>query len=168
MTAHWIDPTTLQRCKAANSCTRFIGHNAYDVLAGKIDSIHYQFELCGKVTFTITDNRSNFVKAFKTFSVYPTPSSTSEEEIEQKEGDDHYDEEQATFENVCDMLMLDSEKDDDYTQVEYELAPHERCTAYTLNLVASSDLDKSLSSSSLIKEHLQKFFCRMYFFMEQG
>ena len=120
MTAHGINPTTLQRCKAAISCTRLIGHNAYDVLAGKIDSIHYQFELRGKVIFTITDNRSNFVKAFKTFSVYPTPSSTSEEEIEQKEGVDHNDKEEATFENVYDTLMLHPEKDDDYTQVEYE------------------------------------------------
>ena len=72
MTAHWINPTTLQRCKAAISCTGLIGHNTYDVLAGKIDSIHRQFELCGKVTSTITDNGSNFVKAFRTFSVDPT------------------------------------------------------------------------------------------------
>ena len=103
MTAHWINPTTLQHCKAAISCTRLIGHNTYDVLAGKIDSIHRHFELCGKVTSTITDNGSNFVKPFKIFSVDPTPSSTSEKEIEQKEDNDHNDEEEATFENVCEM-----------------------------------------------------------------
>ena len=83
MTIHWIDSTTLQCCKAAIACTRVIGHNTYDVLAGQIDSIHRQFELCGKVTATITDNGSNFVKAFKTFAVDPTPSSISEEEVEQ-------------------------------------------------------------------------------------
>lgn len=27
MTVHWIDPTTLQRCKAAIACTRLIGRN---------------------------------------------------------------------------------------------------------------------------------------------
>ena len=47
MAIHWIDPTNLQRRKAAIACTRLIGHT-YDVLAGKIDSIHRQFELCGK------------------------------------------------------------------------------------------------------------------------
>ena len=87
------------------------------------------------------------MNAFKTFSVDPTPSSTSEEEIEQKEDNDYNDEEEATFKNVCDALTLDPVKDDNYTQVEYKLLPHERCAAHTLNLVASSDIDKSLSSS---------------------
>ena len=158
MTIHWIDPTTLQRRKAAIACTRLIGHNTYDVLAGKIDSIHRQFEICGKVTATITDNGSNFVKAFKTFAVDPTPSSTSEE-VEQIEDSDQ-DEEEATFENVCDVLTLDPEEDDDYTQVEYELPPHERCAAHTLNLVASSDIDKSLSSSSLTKNIYRSSFAK--------
>ena len=159
MTLHWIDPTTLQRYKAAISCSRLIGCNTFDVLAGKIEAIHHQFELCGKVTTTITDNGSNFVKAFKTFSVDPTPSSTSEEELEQEEDNDQ-DEEEATFENVCDVLTLNPEKDDDYTQIEYELPPHERCAAHTLNLVASSDIDKSLSSLSLSKNIYRSSFAK--------
>ena len=160
MTLHWIDPTTLQHCKAAISCTRLFGRNTYDVLAGKIESIHRQFELCGKVTATITDNGSNFVKAFKTFSVDPTPSSTSEEEIGQNEDNDQDEEEEVTFENVCDALTLDLETDDDYTQVEYELPRHERCAAHTLNLVASTDIDKSLSSSSLSKNIYRSSFAK--------
>ena len=40
MTVHWIDPSTLQCCKAAISCTRLVGRHTYDVLASKIESIH--------------------------------------------------------------------------------------------------------------------------------
>ena len=62
MTAHWIDPVTLHRYKAALACTRITGHHTYDVLGAKIEQIHNGYNLAGKVTATITDNGSNFVK----------------------------------------------------------------------------------------------------------
>ena len=158
MTAHWIDPKTLQRCKAALSCSRLTGRNTYDVLAERIESIHRQFGLRGKVTATITDNGSNFVKAFKTFS--PDTTSMSEEDAQQHEEDNDEVEDEAQFEDVCDTLTLEVEDNDDYTQVEYELPPHERCAAHTLNLVASSDVDKSLSTSSFSKNVYRSSFAK--------
>ena len=75
MTVHWIEPSTLQRHKAAIACTRITGHHTHDALAAKIENVHENFGLSGIVSATVTDNRSNFVKAFATFAL-PDVSST--------------------------------------------------------------------------------------------
>jgi len=64
MTVQWIDPHTLKRCKAAIACVRMMGCHTYDALACKIEQIHTSYSLTGKVCATITDNGSNFIKAF--------------------------------------------------------------------------------------------------------
>ena len=43
VTVHWIDPSTLQRCIAAISCSRLVGHNTYDVLAERIESVYHRY-----------------------------------------------------------------------------------------------------------------------------
>ena len=66
MTVHCIDSGSL---KAAICCVRIVGRHTYDVLAAKIEYIHSFYGLNGKVTATVTDNGSNFVKAFTSFSL---------------------------------------------------------------------------------------------------
>ena len=50
ITAHWINPVTLMRCKAALCCTRVVGRDTYDVLAAKIEHVHSSYGLTRKVT----------------------------------------------------------------------------------------------------------------------
>ena len=127
MTAHWIVPKTLQRQKAAIACARIMGRHTYDVLASKIEQVHASYSLVGKVCATITDNGSNFVKAF---TLYSDSANDTAEDVE-PEGED------VAFEDIDELLTLDPEEtniDDDLTQVQYDLPLHYRCAAHTLNL----------------------------------
>ena len=143
---------------AALACTRITGRHTYDVLGAKIEQIHNGYNLAGKVTATITDNGSNFVKAFAMFHQSPLDSSsTTTEEATILSMDDDSDEslentetEEVIFENMDDLLTVDTE--DDHTQVQYDLPAHERCAAHTLNLIASTDIDKFLSTSPISTE----------------
>ena len=128
--------------------------STYDVLSSKIESIHHSYGLNGKLAVTVIDNGSNFVK---TFSV---TDSTSAEVVQEEycPEEDCIDEEEAIFENVHDTLTLDNV--DDLTQVEHDLPTHERCAVHTMNLVASTDITKSLSTSSLSKTEYRNSFAK--------
>jgi len=106
-TVHWLDPTTL---KPALCCARVVGCHTYDVLAA--EHVHSIYGLSRKVTATVTDNGSNFVKAFTTFSL---PDSAHSSTL-------------ATTEEDCsseEQVKVNS-ADDDLTQLEYELSSHEK------------------------------------------
>ena len=110
-------------------------------VASRIEHIHANYGLNGKVVCTITDNGSNFVKAFSEYSISSCESSKAAvpEDMEEDE---------FVFEDLDGLLQVDNGSTEDLTQMRYELPPHERCVAHTLNLVASTDVDKYLSSSS--------------------
>ena len=152
MTVHWIDPHTLKHCKAAIACVRIMGHHTYDILACKIEQIHASYSLTGKVCAIITDNGSNFVKAFSVYSLLDSSDSTATiaEDVEEET-------EKVVFEDVDEMLSEETNIDD-LTQVQYKLPPHYRCAAHTFNLIASKGVDKYLSSSSTSK----RVYCRSF------
>lgn len=133
VTAHWINPTTLKHEKAALACKRIKGSHTYGVVASEIDHIHSLYGLSTKVTATVTDNGSNFVKAFK---MYQPPDDDSDDS-----GDD---DNEVTFTDVNDVL-------DAATEYGIVLPLHLRCASHTMNLVSCSDLEKWFTSNPAIK-----------------
>ena len=64
MTCHWLGPE-LQRRSAVLAVRRMNGRITYLELGKEMNAIHRDYGLVRKVTETITDNGSNFVKSFK-------------------------------------------------------------------------------------------------------
>uniref|UniRef100_H3ALU0 HAT C-terminal dimerisation domain-containing protein n=1 Tax=Latimeria chalumnae TaxID=7897 RepID=H3ALU0_LATCH len=121
MTCHWIDPTFLQRVSAALACTK----HTFDVIASLIDDVHTSFSLGDKVVRTVSDNGSNFAKAFKEYGF-------------QKEEDEETAEVDQKFGLISDVI-----------DQPFQLLKHQHCTAHTLNLLATCDIYKYLSCTSI-------------------
>ncbi|KAK1883288.1 putative AC transposase [Dissostichus eleginoides] len=131
VTIHWIN-STLQRKKAALACKRIRGRHTYDVIGAEIEEIHSSYGLHGKVVATVTDNASNFAKAFRVYQ----PCNLESESENEEEGDD----EEPTFTDVIEALSTAS------GDGQFSLPPHYRCASHTINLISTSDVDKHLNS----------------------
>uniref|UniRef100_A0A8C1KYA6 BED-type domain-containing protein n=1 Tax=Cyprinus carpio TaxID=7962 RepID=A0A8C1KYA6_CYPCA len=132
MTAHWINPVNFSREKAALACKRIKGRHKYDVIASEIEQVHSAFGLSFKITATVTDNGSNFLKAFRMYKPAEDTESDSEDEL---------DDDEVTFTDVGQALS--SESDGQFT-----LPPHLSCASHTLNLVSRNDVEKWLTTKS--------------------
>ena len=63
------------------------------------------------------------------------------------EGSEDAEEDEFVFEDLDGLLQVDDGSTEDLTHVQYKLPPHQRCAVHTLNLAASTDVDKYLSLS---------------------
>ncbi|XP_043270083.1 uncharacterized protein [Venturia canescens] len=136
---------------AAIACRRFSGTHSYDRIAALLTEIHSTFDLDSeKVLAVVTDNGSNFIKAFKVFGVNMPDDffyagltrgnaggSTNEDENSASDLDyETIAEDTATYENI---------PDDDHQN--FELPNHFRCASHTLNLIATQDAVKGIKCS---------------------
>lgn len=147
MTVHWMGQD-LDRRSACLGVRRVYGSHTYNVVGKAISNIHTEFKISSKVNCTITDNGSNFLKAFDMFK---RPSSPEENPAadEDVSHDEDEEEDDFVFIGIGDILNCGPEEvdlgDADHDlSLEVEdhihLPPHMRCTCHSLNLVATTDV----------------------------
>ena len=136
MTAHLLNKH-LKWKSYALACSRFKGSHTYDRIAEKHNGVfaRYKIAVDRKVRGVLTDNASNFSKAFREYPI------VSDEDVqvsdEQNEGEVG---QNGSFSFTNIREILDSHDDPEY----FQLPPHFRCVSHTLNLLGSTDVDKAL------------------------
>ena len=139
-----------------------------DTIAAMISQIHRQYDLnIQKISATVTDNVSNFGKAFREFfeesttsaaatsvSVTITPNASEEQEDMEEDTVNDY---EIDVINIGDILSFSSKIDDDDFDDDDSLAERislpsqETCISHSLNLLATNDANKACDTDSAFK-----------------
>ena len=158
------------------ACHRIEGPQTFEKLAELMCDVHARFGLEGKITRTVTDNGSNFLKSFRKFGPrsglaatahlppaedmddveevlpsQPQPQYRNERE-DGAPGDHEYDNDDeihlppGSYHHVHVADILEKGSEEGGL---YKLPEHLRCAAHTMNLVASQDVKNVLENDSL-------------------
>ncbi|XP_057339645.1 zinc finger BED domain-containing protein 4-like [Microplitis mediator] len=152
VTVSWIEPKTYTRKSAAIACRRFPGTHSFDAIAKLLSGIHESFGLSvDSIQATVTDNASNFSKAFKEFGV-GSYDDTSLDVSEKNDG--NADEDDDIGINEIDKSDPDKivKSDDTFgSYCKHKLPRHVKCASHTLNLIASEDVTKAINNDKRLK-----------------
>jgi hypothetical protein len=135
ITAHWINSDTLGRHSAALGCLRFRGRHTYDAIATILEQVHMKYGINGKVVLTVTDNGSNFIKAFKEFGK-PLADTESDGQVAvaavaAEDGSNSRDEEEQSSIVYVDIQAAIQETENS-ADSEYALPSHRPCASHTI------------------------------------
>ena len=155
ITVHWIEPDTLDRKGACLAVRQLTGSHTYAVLAQKMESINDEFGLQNKICYTVTDSGSNFIKAFRHFSMEEAEETPSELTDANGEGPDSDEIEYMAIEPILQQTDHFTGNEVEDSPV-YRLPRHWRCACHALNLVATADVAK-LESGPFKRASVQTF-----------
>lgn len=144
ITAHYINPTTLERESLALSCRRFLGQHTHDMIAMHVDEVHAEYGISHKVSLTITDNASNMKKAFEKFGISTLIDPDSIDTDLNEFMDILHEEEDEEGEKDEEAIEIDSSADseDSFEIIDLPYLPNrESCACHTLNLISTTDSD---------------------------
>jgi len=185
MTMHYIEENTYQCFSYVLACRRIEGSHNYMNIAKSISDILTSYEIdVKKISHTVTDNASNFGKAFRIYSQQFTaepPESTAnsyltlndrsinqlidniDQSAEKISGPDsefiqNYMENEPDDTEVINVSdILSNYEDTDNEDVDIVLSNHMTCLEHTLNLVATTDtakITKKYQDLPLVNFHL--------------
>ena len=156
VTCHWIDTEEFKRHSIALAFRRFRGVHSYDRIASQLMDIHADFDLdTTKIVHVVTDNGSNFVKAFREYAEPSVLLLESRDGDDSDTGDRDSSGGQEVDENVSQVAIsplftaMDSSDTDDTSGI--CLPPHLSCFSHTMNLLASADASKALQDDAMYK-----------------
>lgn len=131
-TCHWLNDK-FERVSVALACRRLAGSHSFEKIDHMIKNINIQFNLNeNNIIRVVTDNGSNFIKAFKEFGLTFEPSENDTEE---------------------ESNAIQLEDDEDIGMNNECLTPlpkHLRCASHTLNLLATTDYIKIIKKDNKI------------------
>lgn len=162
MTAHFID-NEYTRQSFILACQRIRFKHTYDVIAKEIYEIHNRYSIVSKVTHTVTDNASNFMKAFKIFHSDGVSDKVNIDNVnidKDNDLDDVSSDEEVMFDNkfqekISDFRVIDSDSESDKDDV---ILPQQiKCFSHSLNLLATTDALKATDNASYKKNYYSAF-----------
>lgn len=153
ITVHWIDETTLDRKSKVLCCRRFLSPHDSERIAVLLCSIYEEFGLTAKVLCTVTDNASNFVKAFKDFGVsfeaflsFIADNDCEENaDLNEQQHNDHSDENDIPDEENESPIFMEIEN--------LCLTSHFRCGWHTMCRIACADANGAFSDKKYAEKH---------------
>lgn len=164
MTCHFIDSVTYERKSFVLGCKRITGSHTYLNITETMACMTQEYNIhYSKISHVVTDNASNFAKAFKTFSksVKP-PQSTTLSIGDLNEDVSPFEDSDVETENftVVDVDKIFTNSECQNVDDTYCLPSHMRCCAHTLNLIATTDISKinNTSYNNISESTFQKLF----------
>jgi len=125
VTARVLNYKDFRRISTELDCTSFKKVYSYSCFADILLNIHLKYDLkINEIVATVTDNGSNFVKAFKEFVVNNDKNELYE-----------------TNENK-DIQFIEVDRNSDNNVQNSPIAYHQRRATRILNLIASTDINK--------------------------
>ncbi|XP_060871381.1 uncharacterized protein LOC132945627 [Metopolophium dirhodum] len=159
MTCHFIEEISYTRHSYVLGCRRIKGGHNYLNISELINEITQTYQIStSKITHTITDNASNFGKAFRTFSTtlceksntYDVGNLSSDSDSNTiGENSESEDDEGCEIQYVDLYPLLSEESNEHSEDISICLPDHMNCCAHTLNLIATTDIAKITDRSYL-------------------